>query len=93
MSLIINTEVKNKEIVPLDKGFILDNFNKRCFSEFINDEFTAGLETQLDCIATGRLDWKMLLKKYYDDIETQLKKLNNNDNKISIMTDIPADAT
>ena len=72
-----NTEVKNKEIVPLDKGFILDNFNKKCFSEFINDEFTAGLETQLDCIATGRLDWKMLLKKYYDEIETQLKKLNN----------------
>ncbi|MBO6095367.1 hypothetical protein J6P11_05205 [bacterium] len=51
-----NTEIINKEIVPIEKGFYLNDFNKKCFSEFINDSFTAKLESELDDIALGKID-------------------------------------
>lgn len=74
-----NTEIINKEIVPIEKGFYLNDFNKKCFSEFINDSFTAKLESELDDIALGKIDWKELLKRYYREIENKIKQLNDNE--------------
>ena len=74
-----NTEIINKEIVPIEKGFYLNSFNKKCFSKFINDEFTAKLESELDDIALGKIAWKTLIKRYYQEIENKINELNNNE--------------
>ncbi|WP_018692543.1 type I DNA topoisomerase [Algicola sagamiensis] len=42
------------------------------FSDLMNFDFTANMETQLDEIAEGKLDWKDVLDHFYDDFSIKL---------------------
>ncbi len=52
---------------PEDKGRLVTAFLEQFFAKWVEYDFTAALETQLDEVSAGDLDWKALLRQFWDD--------------------------
>ncbi|MBX3476361.1 MAG: type I DNA topoisomerase [Brevundimonas sp.] len=52
---------------PEDKGRLVTAFLEKFFDRWVEYDFTAALETQLDEVSAGDLDWKVLLRRFWTD--------------------------
>ncbi|WP_292051463.1 type I DNA topoisomerase [Brevundimonas sp. UBA5866] len=52
---------------PEDKGRLVTAFLEQFFTKWVEYDFTAALETQLDEVSAGDLDWKALLRSFWED--------------------------
>ena len=50
-------EITNKRFFPTDRGKLISAFLEKLFSKYVDYNFTAGLEDQLDEITTGKESW------------------------------------
>ena len=50
-------EILNKRFFPTDRGKLISAFLEKLFSKYVDYNFTAGLEDQLDEITTGKESW------------------------------------
>ena len=66
-------EIDKRRLTPTDKGRVLIPFLENFFSRYVQYEFTADLEQQLDQISAGDLDWKEVLRAFWRDLEQALK--------------------
>ena len=55
---------KNR-FVPEDKGRLVTAFLEQFFARYVEYDFTADLETKLDLVSAGELDWKALLREFW----------------------------
>lgn len=55
-----------KKFEPTELGFVVVDMLKEYFESIVDAEFSAGLETQLDEIAEGKVTKNQLLKEFYD---------------------------
>jgi DNA topoisomerase-1 len=66
-------EIKNKSLIPTSSGKILSKFLDGFFNQFVDYEFTAGLEEQLDQITESKLQWKETLRDFLGILNKRLK--------------------
>jgi DNA topoisomerase I len=71
---IINTlqdrgyvKLEKKQFFPEDRGRIVTAFLLNFFAKYVEYDFTANLEEQLDDISGGRLNWKKVLTQFWGD--------------------------
>ena len=57
---------KNR-LFPEDKGRLVTAFLENYFRRYVEYDFTAGLEEELDEVSGGRADWKELLRRFWRD--------------------------
>jgi DNA topoisomerase-1 len=57
---------KNR-FIPEDKGRLVTAFLEQFFRKWVEYDFTAALETRLDEVSAGDLDWKALLREFWAD--------------------------
>jgi DNA topoisomerase I len=57
--------IDKKRLVPEDKGRVLTAFLESFFARYVEYDFTAGLEEQLDRISNNELAWKDLLRDFW----------------------------
>src|SRR5690606_20653163 len=57
---------KNR-FIPEDNGRLVTAFLEQFFSQWVEYDFTAALETRLDEVSAGDLDWKTLLRRFWQD--------------------------
>ena len=57
---------KNR-LIPEDKGRLVTAFLESYFPRYVEYDFTAALEEELDEVSGGRADWKALLRRFWDD--------------------------
>ena len=57
--------MEKKQLVPEDKGRLVTAFLKSFFKRYVEYDFTADLEEQLDLISDGKLDWKEVLRQFW----------------------------
>ncbi len=57
---------KNR-FIPEDKGRLVTAFLDTFFTKYVEYDFTAELEEDLDKISAGNLDWKVLLRDFWKD--------------------------
>jgi DNA topoisomerase-1 len=57
----------NRRFVPEDRGRIVIAFLESFFGHYVEYDFTARLEEQLDDISGGRLKWKDVLAEFWRD--------------------------
>ena len=57
-------DIKNKTLTPNSKGRILSKFLENFFTDFVDYEFTAKFQEQLDKISTNSIDWKSVLNDF-----------------------------
>ncbi|MBB4301501.1 DNA topoisomerase-1 [Rhodobium orientis] len=54
-----------KRLVPEDKGRLVTAFLESFFKRYVEYDFTAGLEEELDRISADELDWKEVLRDFW----------------------------
>ena len=67
-------DIVEKKFVPTEIGIEITDKLQLGFSDIINVEYTANMESDLDKIAEGKEVWYETLKKFYSDFEPMLKK-------------------
>ena len=54
-----------KRFLPHDRGRVVSIFLENYFNKYVEYDFTADLENQLDEISNGKLDWKDVIQKFW----------------------------
>lgn len=68
-------ELEKKRFRPTDIGRIVNNFLTAHFGHYVDYDFTARLEDELDAVSRGEKDWIPLLKEFWEPFkETVLDK-------------------
>jgi DNA topoisomerase-1 len=57
--------LEQRRFIPEDRGRVVTAFLSGFFNRYIQYNFTAELEDQLDTIATGESDWKRVLREFW----------------------------
>ena len=55
-----------KRFIPHDRGRVVSIFLENFFNKYVEYDFTADLENQLDEISDGKLDWKDVIQKFWE---------------------------
>ena len=59
--------IDKKRLIPEDKGRVLTAFLESFFARYVEYDFTAGLEEQLDRISNNEMAWRDLLRDFWRD--------------------------
>ena len=65
-----------KQLVPTELGDIVNKLLTENFSEIINVEFTAKVENEFDEVASGKEEWKQVLRNFYPQFEQEVEKVD-----------------
>ena len=65
-------EIINKRFFPTDRGKLISAFLEKLFSKYVDYNFTAGLEDQLDEITTGKESWINVLEMFWKDFNSNV---------------------
>jgi len=60
-------ETISKRFHPTDRGKLISAFLEKLFSKYVDYNFTAGLENQLDDITSGKEGWIKVLEMFWKD--------------------------
>jgi len=73
--------LEKKRFYPTDVGRVVSKFLTEHFTKYVNYDFTATLEDELDAVARGEKQWVPLMKEFWqpfkhlvDDKETSVKR-------------------
>ena len=58
-----------RRFVPEDRGRLVTTFLAKFFTRYVDYDFTANLEEELDAIASGHVDWKEALRLFWIDFK------------------------
>ncbi len=81
ISTLVNrnyAELESRRFTPTDIGRIVNGFLTEYFSKYVDYEFTANLEDQLDNIARGEMDWVPLLKDFWAPFKERVDHIEEN---------------
>ena len=68
-------EITNKRFFPTDRGKLISAFLEKLFSKYVDYNFTAGLEDQLDEITTGKESWIKVLEMFWKDFNNNVSEV------------------
>ncbi|MFP4160973.1 MAG: DNA topoisomerase I [Ectothiorhodospira sp.] len=66
-------ELENRRFVPTDIGRIVNNFLTQHFTRYVDYDFTARLEDELDEISRGEKDWIPVMEGFWQRFSEQVK--------------------
>jgi len=75
---------EDRFLKPTELGKLVTNILKEYFKDIIDIEFTAELESNLDKIEEGKLEWTDVVRKYYQPLEKELEIARNTMNKVKV---------
>lgn len=67
-------ERQNKQFVPTELGFIVVDLLRDNFSNIVEVDFTARLEENLDQIEEGAMEWKEVVRDFYQPFAQDLER-------------------
>ena len=65
----------NKRFHPTDRGKLITAFLEKLFSKYVDYNFTAGLENQLDEITSGKEGWIKVLEMFWKDFNQNVAEV------------------
>ena len=85
---------EKKRLYPTELGVMVTDMMSKYFSNIVDTEFTATMESKLDAVEEGQEDWKEVLREFYPDFEKTLQVAEKEIEKIEIrdeISDVPCD--
>ncbi|WP_018865472.1 MULTISPECIES: DNA topoisomerase I [unclassified Thioalkalivibrio] len=71
-------EMDGKRFIPTDTGRIVNSFLTQHFDRYVDYDFTAKLEDELDAISRGEKDWVPVLEDFWGDFRDRVKEKEEN---------------
>jgi DNA topoisomerase-1 len=66
-------EMENRRFIPTDVGKVVNRFLTEHFSRYVDYEFTAKLEDDLDAVSRGESEWVPLLKEFWKNFHALIE--------------------
>ena len=66
-------QLDRKRFIPEDQGRLVVSFLSSFFRQYVEYDFTAQMEERLDDISGGRLDWKTVLRDFWNDFSAAIE--------------------
>ena len=67
--------MEKNRFIPEDKGRLVTVFLESFFLKYVEYDFTADLEEKLDLVSAGQLDWKVLLREFWQDFHAKTEEI------------------
>ena len=71
-------EMDKKRFVPTEVGRIVNKFLTEHFTKYVDYDFTAMLEDELDEVSRGEKEWIPLMKEFWEPFSAQVKEKEEN---------------
>ena len=65
---------ENKNLYLTEIGEVVNNIMKQSFPSIVDVNFTANMESLLDGVEEGKVNWKTIMENFYPDIEEAVEK-------------------
>jgi DNA topoisomerase-1 len=81
ISTLVNreyVELENRRFTPTDIGRIVNGFLTEHFTKYVDYEFTANLEDELDSVSRGEEDWVPLMRNFWEPFIKQVEEKDAN---------------
>ncbi|MCI9616707.1 MAG: type I DNA topoisomerase [Eubacterium sp.] len=78
----VTREKKNLYVTEL--GEAVNNVMKTAFKVIVDTEFTANMESLLDSVEEGEVEWKTIIRNFYPDLDLMVKDAEQKLEKIQI---------
>jgi len=65
----------NKRFHPTDRGKLISAFLEKLFTKYVDYNFTADLENQLDEITSGKIEWVKVLETFWKDFYSNVNSV------------------
>ncbi len=79
---------ENKNLYVSELGEVVNKIMKDEFSTIVDQQFTANMESLLDKVEEGAVEWKDVVKNFYPDLEEAVKKAEGNLEKMEISDEV-----
>lgn len=79
---------ENKNLYVTELGEAVNNIMKCAFSSIVDVNFTANLESLLDCVEDGTVNWKTVVSNFYPDLEEAVENAHTELDKIEIEDEV-----
>ncbi|MBE7060705.1 MAG: type I DNA topoisomerase [Ruminococcaceae bacterium] len=63
-----------RQLYPTELGIAVNELMKENFAQIVDVEFTANMETKLDEVEEGKLEWKKILRDFYGPFKKELEE-------------------
>ena len=71
-------ELDNKRFIPTDVGRIVNKFLTEHFNDYVDYEFTAKLEDELDAVSRGEKEWIPLMQEFWKSFDGKIRDKEEN---------------
>ncbi len=71
-------ELDNRRFRPTDMGRIVNTFLTQYFTNYVDYDFTARMEDELDAISRGEEDWIPLMKSFWEPFIEKVEDIDEN---------------
>ena len=68
-------EIDKKRLIPHDKGRLVTSFLEAFFQRYVEYDFTADLEEKLDLISDDKMQWKDVLRDFWNDFTKAVEEI------------------
>ena len=79
---------ENKNLYVSELGEVVNNIMKEAFPEIVDERFTANMESLLDKVEEGTVDWKMIIRNFYPDLDAAVKAAEAELEKVKIEDEV-----
>ncbi len=71
-------EMENRRFIPTDVGRVVNRFLTKFFSQYVDYEFTARMEDDLDAVSRGEREWVPLLEEFWKPFSALVQHTETN---------------
>ena len=79
---------ENKNLYITALGEAVNGIMEQAFPVIVNVEFTANMETLLDTISEGGIDWKVVIRNFYGDLDTAVKNAEEKLENVNVADEV-----
>lgn len=79
---------ENKNLYVTEIGTVVNSIMKESFSTIVDEHFTANMESLLDSVAEGQVNWKTVVSNFYPDLEKAVQAAEEELEKITIEDEV-----
>ncbi len=79
---------ENKNLYVTEIGEVVNSIMKESFPTIVDEHFTANMESLLDGVAEGKVNWKSVVSNFYPDLEAAVKVAEQELEKVTIADEV-----
>lgn len=79
---------EGRSIFVTELGDVVNDIMKESFATIVDESFTANMESLLDGVEEGEVDWKSIVRNFYPDLEESVKIAQEQLEKVEISDEV-----